>query len=439
MLGDKAIFSEKTGFSGKTGFSRKIRSNRAYLLATAAAVICVAVSGAQAQDVRGESVSERDRPEYDPVGLRVGSFFINPSLALTEAYDDNVRAANTSTVEDFVTTINPHVTVSSNWSRHELIIEGDLESKIFAEESNENFTNWSGEARGRVDITQNTDVTGSATFAQLHEDRGASNAAAAANEPTEYSRADVTLAVNQRFNRLSVSVGGSFTDLDYDDVAAIGGGLIDNDFRDREIYQGLVRLGYEVSPATNVFVQGTYNDRDYDQAPPVVGLNRDSSGYEIVVGSQFDLTGVTTGEVFVGYQEQDYDSAVLPTVDGISYGAEVRWYATSITTVTAYAASTVEEAVTAGASGFLRQTGELAVEHELLRNVIASGAVVYRNEDYEGIARNDDYIQLNLGADYLINRNFTVGFDYDFVQRDSSVPGIDFDRNIFGVTLKAQI
>ena len=414
-------------------------AHRTHLMATAAIAICMVAGGAQAQDVRGQSVSERDRPEYDPIGLRVGSFFINPSLTLTEAYDDNVRASDTGAVEDFVSTVNPNVLVSSNWSRHELILEGDVEAGIYADETDEDYLDWTMAARGRLDVRRDTTVTSEISYAELHEDRTESNAVTLAVEPTEYSRLDASGAINQRFNRLTASAGGSFTQLDFDDVGSTLGGVIDNDGRDRDVVQGVGRLGYDVSPGTNVFVQGTYNVRNYDLKPPAVALDRDSSGYEVVTGAQFDITSITTGEVFAGYQSQDYDSPLLPTADGPSFGATVQWYATPITTVSFYAASTVEESTTAGAGGFLRQSGEIAIEHELLRSLIASGSILFRNEDYQGITREDDYIQFNIGADYLINRNFTAGFNYDFVQRDSNIAGRDFDRNVIGLTIKGQI
>lgn len=401
--------------------------------------MCLAVSGADAQDVRGQSVSERERPEYDPVGLRIGSFFVDSSMTFTAAYDDNIRASETGEINAFVTTYNPHIALSSNWSRHELNIEGDLLGYVVTDNGNENHLDGSGEMRGRLDIARDTNITGELFAARITEDRGSSNAVTVAREPTRLNRYGANAELNQRFNRVTASAAGRYTRLDFDDVDTFAGGIIDNDFRDREVIEGALRLGYDVSPGTNAFVEGTYNTRNYRAQPPAVAFTRDSDGYAVVAGAQFDITAITTGEIFAGYQDQDYDSALLPSASGPAYGAEVQWYATPITTVSFYAASTIEESTTPGSGGFVRQSVELAGEHELLRNVIASGAVAYRNEDYEGITRDDDYFILNVGADYLINQNFSAGFNYDFVDRDSNVTGLSYDRNVVGISIKGQI
>src|SRR6266699_1072721 len=51
---------------------------------------------------RGQSVVERPRPEYDPLGIRFGSFFLYPRAELDEVYNDNVFATKTGTKSDFI-------------------------------------------------------------------------------------------------------------------------------------------------------------------------------------------------------------------------------------------------------------------------------------------------------------------------------------------------
>ncbi len=260
-----------------------------------------------------------------------------------------------------------------------------------------------------------------------------------AAEPTEYTLFQAEAALAHRFNRVTTRIGVTYADFDYDDTPLLGGGIADQDFRDREEFEQFVRLGYDVSPDTNVYVQGTLNQREYDQKPPVVALNRDSDGYSVVGGAEFRLTNLAQGGVFVGYQEQDYDDPTLPNISGLDFGAKVDWFVTPLTTIRIDAASRVEETVAAGASGFLDQSVGLRVDHELMRNLIAGARASYANQDYEGVARSDDVIRAGLGLDYLINRNFSVGLGYDFTDRDSNAPGLGYTRNEIGLTLKAAL
>lgn len=64
----------------------------------------------------------------------------------------------------------------------------------------------------------------------------------------------------------------------------LGGGLDENDDRDRSVLETAVQVGYQLVGDTIVFLRGTYNERDYDLDTPAVAVNRDSDGYEIVAG-----------------------------------------------------------------------------------------------------------------------------------------------------------
>lgn len=389
-------------------------------------------------DLRG-SVADRARPSYDAVGIHAGAFTIFPQASVSEKYDDNIYATDTNEKDDFITVLSTSASINSNWSRHALKLDAGVSKYIYADNTGENRLDWNVGASGVLDITRDTRFSAGATYAQLHEDRGDPNSPTAAAEPAEYDLFGATAALDHRFNRLTARLSGAYSDYDYKDIPSIAGPLIDQDDRDRVEYEEALRLGYDVSPDTNVYVQGTVNQRDYDLDTPVVAVNRDSDGYNVVVGSDFRLSSLAQGGVFIGYQRQSYDNTAFSDVSGLSYGANIEWYMTPLTTVTFSAASTVEETTTAGASGYLQQMGGIRIDHELLRNLILNGHVSYSVADYEGINRTDNTIAAGLGFDYLLNRNFSLGFGYDFAQKDSDAIGEDYTRNQIGLTLTGKL
>lgn len=411
----------------------------------ASAFYTVAPNVASAQtaeivDDRNVSVRERARPGYDAVGVRAGAFTVFPEASVTGSFNDNIYATNANTESDFVTTLGARVSAVSTWSRHALNLRGGVAQHLYADNDDEDRFDWDIGGDGRIDITRDTNIVAGLSYAELTEDRGAPNAAGIgfAAEPTEYSLLQANIGLDHRFNRVTSRIGATYADYDYDDTPAIGGGApLDQDFRDREEFTQFLRLGYDVSPDTNIYVQGTLNQREYDQQPPVVALNRDSDGYAVVVGSDFRLTNLAQGGIFVGYQSQEYDDPTLPEIDGLAFGANVDWFVTPLTTVRFEAASTIEETVSAGASGYTDNSVGLRVDHELMRNVILGGKVSFANQDYEGVARDDDVVRAGLGVDYLLNRNLSLRLGYDYTDRDSSVAGLDYSRNEVGLTLKA--
>jgi hypothetical protein len=401
----------------------------------------VGVASAQTEEIvdnRNVNVRDRVRPGYDAVGVRAGAFTVFPEASLTGTYNDNIYATDTNTESDFITTLGARVSAVSNWSRHALNLRAGLSQHWYDDNSDEDRLDWDVGGNGRIDITRDTNIAAGLSYAELSEDRGAPNSPGGAAEPVEYSLFQANAALNHRFNRVTSRLGATYADYDYDDTPAVGGGpALDQDFRDREQFTQFLRLGYDVSPDTNVYIEGTLNQRKYDQQPPAVALNRDSDGYAVVVGSEFRLTNLAQGGVFVGYQKQEYDDPTLSDIDGIAFGANVDWFVTPLTTVRFEAASTIEETISAGASGFTDNSVGLRVDHELMRNVILGGHASYANQDYEGISRDDDVIRAGLGVDYLLNRNFSLRLGYDYTDRDSSVNNFDYTRNEVGLTLTA--
>ena len=393
--------------------------------------------GAGMSDARG-SVLNRARPGYDAVGIHAGGFTVYPQASVTGEYDDNIYASDTNTKSDFITKLATSVAVNSNWSRHALNFIAGVEKSLFNSHSGENRLDWNVGLNGSLDVTRNTQINGGLSYQKLHEDRGDPNSPGASSEPVPYKLFNATAAIDQRFNRMTAELSGQLDDYNYDNVVSTTGTPIDQDFRDRKEYTEALKLGYDVSPDTNVYVKGSLNQRKYDQHPPVVALNRDSKGYAAVVGSDFRLSNLAQGGIYIGYQKQNYDSAALSDISGLSYGADVEWYVTPLMTVTVNADSAINE-TTSAASGYLAQSVGLRIDHELLRNLLLNAKVGYENDDYTGISRTDDIITAGFGADYLLNRNFSISIGYNYTNRNSSITGSDYSRNMIGLTLTGKL
>ena len=394
-------------------------------------------ASAKMTDTRG-NVRDRARPGYDAVGIHAGAFTVYPQASVSGKYDDNIYATDTNTKSDFITTLASSIAVNSNWSRHALNFNAGVAKSFYNSHSGENRLDWNVGMDGRIDVTRDTHLNGALSYQKLHEDRGDPSSPGASSEPVPYKLATGSVSVDQRFNRVTAQLSGSLNDYNYDDVISTTSTVIDQDFRDRKEYDEGLKLGYDVSPDTNVYLKGMLNQRKYAQHPPVVALNRDSKGYAAVVGSDFRLSNLAQGGIYVGYQSQSYDDPTLPDINGLSYGADVAWFVTPLTTVTFNADSAINETTT-GASGYLAQSVGARIDHELLRNLLLNAKVGYENDDYTGIARTDDIVSAGLGAQYLLNRNFSVDVGYDYTNRNSSVLGSDYSRNVIGLTLTGKL
>ncbi|MBX3489222.1 outer membrane beta-barrel protein [Parvibaculum sp.] len=375
---------------------------------------------------------------YEPLGVRAGSFIVLPSLTTSATYSDNIYRTQNNKEDDLILTVQPQVLVESTWSRHALNLHAGVQSRFYDSNSSEDHTNWRIGADGRLDITRDTNVVAEIEYAESHEERGQPLALALAAEPTPFSMLSGKVELNQRFNRMTGTLGASYLDIDFDNVPAFGGGIINSDDRDREIFGQRLRLGYDVSPDMNVFVEGRLNQVRYDLQPPAVPNSRDSEGYAVQGGVTFAITRLVSGEVAVGYLEQEYDSPAFPDVSGLAYNADISWSMTPLTTVTFGAGSSVDESTSVGVGGRLSQYARVGIDHELMRNVQLGGALRFQNDDFEGSPQNEDYFDAGIGVRYLMNRNVSLRLGYDYGARDSNVAGRDYTENRVGLSLTLQ-
>lgn len=385
----------------------------------------------QAQDPpRGETVLSRERPDFDPIGLRIGAFQAFPSLTVEEQFNDNVFRTDGNEKADLITTIRPRLAVRSDWSRHSLLFDIDGAIGLFYDNDSEDYEDARVGASGRLDIDSETYLAALGNFQQLHEDRGSPDDVSG-REPTEFNVWTGGGELFRRFGPLSATASGRFERLNFVDVDSLVGTTlteINNDDRDRDVITSSGKLAYELLPETSVFVRGSGNWRDYKDDVDDSGVNRDSDGYGFGGGVEVDLGGLLFGDFFIGYREQDYDAAALEDLSGVSFSGELTWNVTPLTTVVAAARRTIEETTIAGSSGFFANRGTLSVDHELMRNVLVLLDGGFQRNDYEGIDRQDDIVTAGAEARYLVTRNLYLSGAYRFRNRDSD-SGADFTEN----------
>jgi hypothetical protein len=391
-----------------------------------------------------QSVLQRPRSDYDPLGVRMGSFLVFPSARVAETYDSNVFATTTNKKDDFYTTLSPSIAVQSDWNVHALGFRASSDTKRYASLVSENVTNFAVRGDGRLDILRNIYALGGAGYQLLHEDRSSPDSVNGKN-PVEYHVTSANLGYVHEARRLGGRLDGTVDSFSFNNATSSAGTTINQHDRDRIVYAVAPRISYEIVPGYHAFTRLSGNGRDYVQKFDAQGFQRSSKGWEADVGTAIDLTHVVNGEVYAGYLSQYYDDARLSNNYDIAFGGNLLWNITQITSLRATAARTVEETtqfatvngVNVDASGYLQSAVRLSVEHELLRNVLLSSYVDYINSDYKGINRTDDQVDVNIGARYLINRNLSASADITYTNRSSNVAGVAYERVIGLLALKA--
>jgi hypothetical protein len=397
----------------------------------------------------GADVLTRARPEYDAHGVHVGTFFLYPSAAFSLSYSDNVFNGQ-SNIDDYFYALSPQIRLNSDWARHALNLSAEAKGHWYDAQSSEDRTDWNVRADGRFDIVRGSEITAEVHHIELHEARGIDQTGGLAvgdpAEPTELSRTGVSGEIGHAINRLRLSAGGSFEDIDYEDTPCVTAcvppsvpAFINNDDRDRTVVEVFAKIAVEAGAGTALFVRGRWMQHDFDATADDDGFNRDSDGWGIDGGLDFSMTHVLAGEVFAGYFSRRYDDPNFDETAEFAFGAAVKWFPSMLTTISIDASRTVEDTSITAASGYVSTQGEIGVDHELLRNLILSGRFGYESAAYQEISRSDDIVRASLGGRLLINNNLHCDAEWQYVDRSSSNPAFDYETNQFTFSLTVKM
>ncbi|MGR9072528.1 MAG: outer membrane beta-barrel protein [Gammaproteobacteria bacterium] len=382
---------------------------------------------------------------YEPLGIEMGSFILSPQLNLVNQFDSNIYRTENGEQSDYILHIEPSFNLSSNWNRHalDLSIRGDIQ--YYADHSSENKQNYFIDLAGRLDVLRHSFATTKFYHSRQTEMRGTVEGSGQ-TEPVEYFTTGGFLGYEHKFNRLRVNLFNDVKYLDYENgVSTTTGTAVNNDARDRYYNVSELRLGYEFNPNFEAFVRGAYTIVEYDRKFDINGLQRSSTGWDGSAGIRLDFTGKLTGEAHVGYMQRDYDDPSLNTIDGMSGGLGLKWYATGLTTLSAMIDRAIKETTQIGQSGFFDTSFILNVDHELLRNVLLHADAGYVNREYEGKgnpglpSREEDIYRFGFNAKYLFNRNLYLIGGYDYENRNTNIPNNDYQDHRVELTIGAQL
>jgi hypothetical protein len=209
-----------------------------------------------------------------------------------------------------------------------------------------------------------------------------------------------TLGVVQTFNRLAVTVKGTFDRNTYYNSVLPDGETSSNGDRNFNQWAGIMRVGYELDPGLRPFIEIQEDERHHDLQFDRNGLERSSVGTTGKIGAVVDLFGSVTGEMAVGYTQRDYKDPTLPNIAGTIVNGALIWQATPLTTAKFNASSQVYETILAGTTGTLTRDVNLQVDHAFLLWLIGTLKAGYGTDDYVGSTLSDRRYFLAGGLTY---------------------------------------
>jgi hypothetical protein len=381
------------------------------------------VAPALAGTVPGQPPRRRLKVDDDPfgaVGDYAGPFLIKSAVELSGGYDSNPgRIFEPHGLPFWV--VAPEFLAVSNWERHALVADlrgsftgygGSLPSTIDGAASpaptNVNRPDFTGHVDGRLDVSNDTDITAQLRLRAATDNPGSPNVQAGLASYPIYTTAGSTVGFDQRFNRLTVSAGATIDRTDYQNSKLTDGEITSNGDRNFTQYGGVGRVSYEVLPGLKPFAEVEGDTRVHDEQFDRNGYERDSSGGYAKAGSSFEFTRLLTGEVSIGYAARNYVDPRLSRLEGFLVTSSLVWTATPLTTAKFYSDTQIAETTLPGSPGVLVHTYTFEVDHDFRRWLTAIGKFTYGTLDYQGADRNDTTTSLEGDVIYKLTRNLWI-------------------------------
>lgn len=382
------------------------------------------------------SVLRRENPAYSPIGLRAGDFILHSGITTGWQYTDNVYARKDA-ISDYRYTVTPSLTINSDFIRHSLGFSLSGEKGFYNKVKSENYTDYAAQVNGRVDLSGQTTLPFSLSYVQDHYRRGSEDERAG-TEPTVFNLVEGTAGVIRKGQTMMVQVIGNVKDYTFKKINSAAG-LIDNSDQDRTNLSLYTSAGIQDDAIIAPFVYSELTKIEYDQKTSNSGVMRSSSGYEFGAGSVLNFSKVTRASFNLGYLSREYDDARFAEVSGFTYGIDLVWEPSTLTSFELKGNRSIEETIALRASSSVASSLGLSVTYELFPNVILNPNVGYKINEYEGIDRTVETANAGLSVNYKMNQNLWLSTSYGYITQNESgrdAGSREYDANTLNLSLK---
>lgn len=408
---------------------------------------------AMAGTVVGQPPRKRLKIDDDPfgaVGDYAGGFLIKSALEVSGGYNTNPRRTAVPAGSPFYV-IAPEFLAVSDWQRHAVVadLRGSFtghtrtfppptDGTIASAPVDADRPDFVGHVDGRLDVSRDTRLMGQVRLRLSTDNPGSPNIQAGLARYPVYTTLGSTIGVDQTFNRLQLSVGGTVDRTVYTNSKLTDGSSSSNDDRNFNAFGGVGRVSYDLLPGVKPFGEIQGDSRVHDVKLDRNGFARDSSGGYVKAGTSFEFSRLLTGEIAVGFAARDYVDPRLNRLQGLLTSSSLIWAVTPLTTAKFSSNTSIDETTLPGVSGVLTKTYAVEVNHDFRRWLTAIGRFTWGTLDYQGDNRSDKIYSISGDLIYKMNRNLWVKGTLRRDWLDSNIPGNSTNATVVMLGVRLQ-
>lgn len=378
-----------------------------------------------------------DTPSREYTGVPVMGWILYASMLTGGVYDDNLYQTSTNETAVWGVRLLPSIEAIRNNGIHKTKLYGFVDARFYGEEDEGDVFNaetgiehvWEAQRdlilRFQGDASHTTDTSNGGVVATP---TGFDTIRA----PLTYNNFSGGASVYKSFDRVYFSVAGEVGRTTFENIEDSQGTVIPQGYRDETAYVVKERVGVFLSPVFYAFAESAQNWHEYGAS------TFNSNGQSIVGGLGTERISLFRGEIYAGYQQQDYASTAFGTISTFAFGGKFAWYPLRELTVRLSADRSIGEATlfTPGnpTGSPIEDSGVLLRTDYRLTDIWSlSTRLGYDFIEYTQTTREDNQWLAGLTASYFVWRDFALTFDYEYINLNSKFTANDFNRNIYTV------
>lgn len=373
-------------------------------------------------------------------GLQVGPMRVLPTMGVSLQRDSNVLRSSQGEVSSFVTVVSPGLKVEGGSGASRFVFSYEGEYGRF-EESNLPDSDYNDHRVGaalEIAASERVQLMAEAHYTRGHDRRGegAQQGQFISDELDEFraTGGDVSVRYGAPGARGMLEFTAGTSDLSYRTNRSY------TQFRDRSDRHFGATFGWRVGGRTSVLASLTQRDVDFDRTP-VGARSSDSTERDLMIGADFEATGLLSGRALFGRLEKDFDDPALDDFSGFGWTIGMQYKPRTYSVVDLSTQRSAEESddilnQLAGTSFSVRRMTTLAWTHgwsDLLKTGVdvGVGSITYRSVADSGLAlREDDLRAYGVSASYQFREWLSIGASYKSYRRDSDRSAFDYNQDV---------
>ena len=367
--------------------------------------------------------------------FRAGNYLITPSAGTLVVFDDNVLASDADKKSDFRAETTGRLDFKSSLPRH--ILDFSLDGKLVSHYDNpdQDYANFRANADGALQFDSAHTLSASVLTSLEHQERSDPAYPLTARGPIEFLRSRGTAGITRDVGRLYGTISAAAENWHYGSEASAGALFPGVDGHDNNTYSAQLKTGYRISPGYEIVSKVRGYRQDNTGIP---ARDTDAWGFEALAGLTFEANPMLRWHILGGLGQRDYDRAGLAGFSTALLSADVEWLPTQRLSVFATVVQQILETTDNTGTGIVELGAKIRAEYKIYHNLMLTGGVEVRQDDYKGTDRSDTTYTARAGLEYYAAANWLFTFGYEHDVRDSSDDSRDMHRNrfMFGANLR---